>query len=193
MNNIIYETIIKRRSIRKFKQEQIKKEVLEKIVNAGRLAPSAANLQPLEFIIVNEKDTVDRVFETTKWAGYIAPAGNPKEEERPVAYIAILVNSANKGKWTSHDIGASAENMILSALSFNIGSCWLGAIDKEKLIGILNIPAHLELDSIIAFGYPDEQPVVDDIKDSIKYWKDSNSVLHVPKKKLKDIVRWNKF
>lgn len=194
MENNIYQTIMKRRSIRKFKQDKITKEILEKIVNAGKLAPSAANLQPLEFVVIDDKETVDQVFNTTKWAGYITPKGTPEEKERPVAYIAILVNTANKGKWTSHDIGACAENMILSALSFNIGTCWLGALEREKLIDILNIPPNLELDTIVAFGYPAESPVLENnVSELVKYWKDSDGVLHVPKRKLKDILHWNKF
>lgn len=58
----IYETIISRRTIRKFKQETIDPEILKKLVNAGRLAPSAANLQPLEYLVVDDKDLKEKIF-----------------------------------------------------------------------------------------------------------------------------------
>jgi nitroreductase len=88
----VYEATIKRRTIRRFKQKPIPLETLKKLVNAGRLAPSTANLQPIEYIIIDGADLVENVFETLKWAGYISPAGNPPQGERPVAYIIVLAN-----------------------------------------------------------------------------------------------------
>jgi len=89
----VYNTILKRRSIRRFKQKPITITVLKKLVDAARYAPSAANLQPLEFIIVNKKKLVDEIFPLTFWAGYLGDKGAPEEGRRPVAYIAALVNS----------------------------------------------------------------------------------------------------
>jgi len=85
----VYRIILKRRSIRRFQQKRIPFALLKRIVNAGRLAPSAANLQPCEHIIVNHPTLLEKVFSTLKWAGYIAPAGNPPEgkNQPPTLYF----------------------------------------------------------------------------------------------------------
>ena len=189
----IYDLILKRRTIRKFKQTSIKQEVLKKIVNAGRLAPSGANLQPLEYVIVDEKEKTNKLFPLVKWAGYIAPAGNPTEESRPVTYIVVLINTdirANKGEV---DAAAAIENMTLTALEEDIGSCWMGSIDREQIRELFQVPSNYEIDSVLALGYPDEIPVTEEFIDTIKYWKDEHGVLHVPKRNIDHIIHYNKF
>lgn len=188
-----YELILKRRTIRRFKQDKVPDELLKKLVNAGRLAPSGANLQPLEFIIVNNTEWVKQVFPTLKWAGYIAPAGNPPGDKQPTAYIVVLINTEIKPKKGEIDAAAAIENMILTALEEGVGSCWLGSIDRDQLRQVFKIPGHYQVDSVLALGYPDESPMVEEVEDSIKYWKDELGILHVPKRKLKDIVHYNKF
>ncbi len=189
----VYELILKRRTIRRFKPRPIPAELLNKLMNGARLAPSGANLQPLEFIIVNSTELVNKVFPTLKWAGYIAPAGNPPEGRRPMVYLIILINSEIKPKNGEVDTAAAIENMILTALEDGVGSCWLGSIDREQLRTMFDIPQKYRIDSVLALGYPDESPVVEEAKDSIKYWKDDQGVLHVPKRKLTDIVHYNRF
>ena len=91
----VYEAIISRRSIRRFQQKPISTDLLKKFVNAARLAPSAANFQPLEYFVVTDKDLLDKVFETLGWAAYIRPKWSPSQEERPTAYIIILYTDSN--------------------------------------------------------------------------------------------------
>jgi len=189
----LYDLIISRRSIRQFKQEPVSRDILQKFINASRLAPSAANRQPLEFVVVDEEKIRKEVFTWLKWAAYIAPEGNPKPGHEPVAYIVVLVNSEIREKGFEWDVGAAIENMILAALEKGIGSCWLLSVDREKLREILNIPENYKIDSVLALGYPDENPVIEDMKDSIKYWKDQAGQLHVPKRKLEDVIHFNKF
>ncbi|MCK4326554.1 nitroreductase family protein, partial [bacterium] len=173
--------------------EPVPKEILEKLIKAARLAPSAANLQPCEYIVVDEPSLVANVFSTLRWAGYIAPRGDPPEEERPVAYIIVLLNKEKVKAGGERDAAAGIENIVLAALEEGIGSCWLGSIERERLRSILNIPQHCEIDSVVAIGYPRESPVVEEMKDSIKYWKDNKNILHVPKRRLEDILHWNKY
>lgn len=189
----LYDLIISRRSIRQFKQEPVSRDILQKFINASRLAPSAANRQPLEFVVVDEEKIRKEVFTCLKWAAYIAPEGNPKPGHEPVAYIVVLVNSEIREKGFEWDVGAAIENMILAALEKGIGSCWLLSVDREKLREILNIPENYKIDSVLALGYPDENPVIEDMKDSIKYWKDQAGQLHIPKRKLEDVIHFNKF
>ena len=84
-------------------------------------------------------------------------------------------------------------NMILTALEQEIGCCWIGSIDKEKLTDILSIPSIYEIDSILALGYPAEEPVVEEFIDSVDYWKDDEGVLHVPKRGLQELIHWDGF
>jgi len=188
----VYETILSRRSIRRFQQKPINTELLRKFVNAARLAPSAANLQPLEFFIVTEKDMCSKIFETIGWAGYIKPTWKPGENERPTAYIIILVTDITN-KYYPRDVGLASENIVLASEEEHIGSCILCKIEKDKIQEMLKIPDSLHVDSLIALGYKAEQTVVEDFKDSVKYWRDKNEVLHIPKRKLEDIIHVNEF
>lgn len=188
----VYESILSRRSIRRFQQKPIEIETLKKMVNTGRLAPSAANLQPVEFFIVNDKTLCGQIFETIGWAAYIKPKWAPSQDKRPVAYIVVLVND-EKNPWYIRDVSFAAENIMIYAESLGIGSCVLASIDKKRIRSVLNIPDNIVIDSLIALGYKAEKSVVEDYAESVKYWRDKDNVLHVPKKKLNDIIHINKF
>jgi len=186
----IYEMILKRRTIRRFQKKKVPYEVLEKCVNAARLAPSAANLQPCEYLIVDEEDLLDEVFGTLQWAGYISD-GSPPPSQGPTAYIIVLINQEVKTKAFEHDVGMAVENIILTALEEGVGSCCFGAVDREKLRKGFDIPKKYVIDLVIALGYPNESPVEEPFENSVKYWKDKRGLLHVPKRKLKDILHRN--
>ncbi|MCS7138544.1 MAG: nitroreductase family protein [Crenarchaeota archaeon] len=190
----VYEAAVKRRTIRKFLQKPIPIETLMKLLNAARLAPSAGNLQPCEYVLVTDKALLDSVFSTLKWARYIAPEGTPKEGERPVAYVVVMVNTRKAREGGEIDCAAAIENMILTAWEEGIGSCWIASIDKERLREILSIPDYCKICFVVALGYRAEEPIVEDMEgDDVKYWKDEKGVLHVPKRKLSDIVFTNRY
>ena len=192
----IYDFIISRRTIRKFQQKPVKLSVLKKIVNAGRLAPSAGNLQSLEYVIVADDAVREKIFHYIGWARYIAPEGNPKENERPVAYIIILVKKENLlVPYFKYDVGASAENITLAALEEGIGCCWIGSFNRVKIQNILKIPKEYNADLVLALGYSLESPECYEIEkgESIKYYKDASGILHVPKRKLDDLIHIDYF
>lgn len=185
----IDEAIRKRRSIRKFKQKEIGINILKELIGYARIAPSAANVQPLEYYIVTDDSLRSEVFGNLKWAGYIAPEGDPKDNERPVAYIIVLVNKNKKSFPPQRDVGAAVENILLAAINKNIGSCWLGAINRKNLTSILELPSKYKIDSVIALGYPKEEAVTEKSKNGdIKYWKDEQGTLHVPKRSLDEVI-----
>ena len=188
----VYDAMISRRSIRRFQQKSIKIELLRKFINAARLAPSAANLQPLEYVVVTKRELCSKIFETIGWAGYIKPKWTPTLEERPMAYIIILVKDINN-KYYLRDVSLATENIVLTAEGEGIGSCILCNVDRRRIREILNVPEALQVDSVIALGYKAEKAVVEELKDSVKYWRDENNVLHVPKRKLDDIMHMNAF
>ena len=188
----VYETILKRRTVRSFQPKPVSDSILEKMVNAGRLAPSAANLQPCEFIIVDDPNLLAAVFSNLQWAGYVTPAGNPPEGKRPAAYIVLLLNQ-EKGRDGFADAGAAIENMILTGMEEGVAACWLGSVDRGKLTKILNIPDYCRIDSVLALGYPDQENRVEDFSGSIKYWLDEKGNYHVPKRSLKDVLHRNTY
>ena len=179
----VKDAIRNRRTIRRYKQEPIDRNILEKLIEGARLAPSAANIQPLEYIIVDDVNLLGKVFETLAWAGYIKPEGDPKEGETPMAYIVVLGNTDYGKGWNLRDAGAAIMSILLEAQSHGIGSCWIGSIKREKLI-----------DSVIALGYPAEESVAEEMTDdSIKYYKDEQKILHVPKRSMDRILHINGF
>lgn len=189
----VYEAAIRRRSVRRFKETRVPGEILDRCVNAARLAPSAANLQPLEYIVVDDDQLLPQVFSCLKWAMYIRPRGDPPEGKRPTAYITVLKNIDIGVPSSVYDVGAAMENMILIALEEGIGSCAIAGIDRDKLRKILRIPDNYEIPLILALGYADESPVEEPFDESVKYWKDEDGVLHVPKKKLDRVLHRNTF
>ncbi len=189
----VYDMIVARRTVRQFRPEPVPRTLLERAVDAGRLAPSAANLQPLEFIIVDDPAVRSEIFPCLKWAAYIAPAGNPAPGHEPAAYVVVLVNTAVREKMFEYDVGAANENMILTALAEGVASCWLLSIDRDRLRGILKVPESYRIDSALAFGYPAEAPVAEEYGASCRYWKEGDGTLHVPKRKRTDILHINGF
>lgn len=183
----------RRRTIRRFQKRKIPYSILESCVDTARLAPSGANMQPCEYIVVDDEALLPLVFSTLKWAGYIAPKGNPPPGEEPTAYIVILINRQKRPQGGNHDVGIAAAYISLVAYEKGIGSCLLGSVDRDRLRKILKVPDHCEVDLVVALGYPNESPVVEEFQGSIKYWKDEQNILHVPKVKLADILRHDQY
>lgn len=190
----IFDLISMRRTIRRFSQKPIDKNTLISIVDTGRKAPSAANKQPLEFILVDDSLLLPAVFAQTRWAAYLPKdEGRPPEGQEPTAYVVVLVNKELAlERWTGHDVGAAVENMTLTALSLGIGSCWIGSLNRDALAELLRVPDNYEIDSVLALGYPDEQPVEVPFAGSVEYYK-KDGVLHVPKREFKSVFHHNMF
>ncbi len=189
----LYDIVVSRRTVRQFQQKPVDEEILKEMVNAGRLAPSAANCQPLEFVVVTDKDLCKNIFPCLKWAAYIEPEGNPQSGNEPVSYIVTLVNKNIKDNQYEWDVGAAVENMILVGWEQGVASCWLLSVNRTEVRRLLKISEPYVIDSVLALGYPAEEPVAEDMKESMKYWKDEEGRLHVPKRKLKDILHFNGF
>lgn len=188
-----YETILQRRTIRKFKQVPVSNSLLEKLINAARVSPSAANLQPLEYIVVRDKELTEEVFKHVKWAAYIAPQGIPKEGEKPMAYIVVVGSNKAGSAFIPYDLGAAVMAVLLTAWEEGLGCCWIKACDKIALRKLLNVPQTHEIDSVIALGYRAEAPEMEDSDTNIKYYLNNKGVLRVPKKRAQTLTHWEQF
>lgn len=179
-----YKLILQRRTIRKFVPSRIKKADLLSFINAARLAPSSANIQPLEYILITKN--IERFVECTNWAGYVKDGG-PRQEEKPTVFILVISNT-KKNIAAKYDVGLAIENMLLAALEKGVVGCIIGSLNREKIIKYLNIPNNYVVELAVALGYPKQESVETKLKKDTRYWVDEKGVLHVPKRDLKDII-----
>lgn len=189
----IYGTIMKRRTIRRFQLKPVPFSVLKKCVNAARLSPTARNAQPLEFVAVNDKAQVQRMNEAVNFGGVVKEKGRVKGEE-PKAFIVIIADKKKSDeKYIGMDVGIAAEAIVLTALEKGIASCMMGAIEREKIKGILGIPNEFEVPLAIALGYPKEKSVAEDEAKGVPYGADEKGIMHVPKRALEEVLHRNRF
>ena len=187
------DAIKKRRTIRRFLQDPIPFDDLKDLIDAARLAPSGGNLQPCEFMVIDDVNLLEGVFSTLAWAAYLGQEGKPKEGEKPVAYIVVFINEKKQSSTPFADISAAIENILIAAFDKGIGSCWIGSVQKEKLAQLLNMPRNYSIQYVVALGYPAEKAVVEEEHGSLKYWRDEKGVHHVPKRRIDDILHHNKI
>ncbi len=188
----LMELLKNRRTYRRFEQKDIPEEVINEILTAARLASSAANRQPLSYIVVKEPKAVADVFGYTKWAGALPPeVGQPKENERPRIFIAVVENLNINGDCDT-DAGLAISNMTLAAWNRGVGSCMIGACNKPALSEMFGLTQQQKLHTVVAFGYPSHKSHIVDIEspDQFKYYLDDNRDYVVPKRKLEDVVRY---
>ena len=182
--------INKNRSYRRFDQEySIKPKVLRELVEFARLSPSAANLQPLKYILSSDPKKNALIYPHLSWAGYLKDWSGPKEGEKPSAYIIVL-GDTQISKSFGCDHGIAAQSILLAAAEKSLGGCMIGTLNKEGLRKDLDIPLQYEILLIIALGKPKEKVVLERVgpKNDIKYWRDAQSVHHVPKRSLDEII-----
>lgn len=184
------ELVLANRSYRRFAQnESIDEAALRELIDLARCCPSAANLQPLRYVISCSPDRNATVFETLAWAGYLADWPGPEEGERPSAYIVILADTGIS-KTPAHDVGIAAQTILLGAAEKGLGGCMFGSINRDLLRKSLNIPDCYEIALVIALGKPVEKVVLEGVgpDGSIKYYRDPDGVHHVPKRALDDLI-----
>jgi nitroreductase len=178
------------RSYRRFYQDvPVSLETLKNLVNLARWSASAANLQPLKYLLSCEPEKNAAIFSCLAWAGYLKDWPGPAEGERPAAYIVILGDTAISKNFGC-DHGIAAQSILLGARDQGLGGCLLGSIQRDRLRELLNISATLDILLVIALGRPQETVVLEEAGpgDSIKYWRDAAGVHHVPKRRLRDII-----
>jgi len=146
----LLDLILSRRSIRRYENKDIPEEVLQQILETGRQAPSAANRQPIRFVIVNDHDILKNLCDNLI---------NRFVKYAPVAIVGCAdIKSLLTGKWAVVDTTIAMQNMVIAAWTLGIGSCWIGACNEKKVKELLKIPDKWKFVALLTFGYPAEQP-----------------------------------
>lgn len=154
-----------RHSVRAFEDRPIPKEILEDIVDCGRLAASAINIQPWEFVVLTTPELLRKVADSTDHGKFIAQAA---------ACIAVITQTT---KYYLEDGSAATENMLVAAHAHGVGTCWVAGDKKPyapEVCRILGAPEGFKLVSLIALGYAAEDP-------------------RKPKRPLTDVLHWQKY
>ncbi len=186
---MLAELVKANRSHRRFEQDRpIAHETLKQFIDLTRYVASAQNLQPLKYILSSTPEKNSLIFPCLGWAGYLKDWPGPKEGERPAAYIIILGDREITRNYYCND-GIAAQTMLLAAVEIGLRGCMIANIKREKLRSALRIPERYDIMLAIALGYPHERVVLEEMKDgNIEYWRDAQSVHHVPKRSLSEII-----
>jgi nitroreductase len=187
----ISESIKKKRTIRLYKQKKISYKILEDCVDSARLSSSARNAQPLEYIIIDDEKILKNLLPFIRFGGFITEDKKAKPGFEPTALIIILVKKGFE-QYSAYDVGIAAQNISLVAFENKIGTCMMGAIDKENIKKELKVPDSYLVDLVITLGYPAEKPLVEE-KDQEPRYERKNDIFYVYKKELKKVLHRNLF
>jgi nitroreductase len=143
----VWTAIITQRAVRDFTDQPIPPDALERILDAGRRAPSSKNTQPWEFIILVDPEQLRRMSETGRYAGHLAGAA---------AAVGFVTADAGPEALATdlYDVGHATQSMMLTALELGIGSVHAAVWDHDAARDILGLPAGRRCDFLISLGYP---------------------------------------
>jgi len=161
-----FEAFKNRISVREYDDKPVEKAKLEKMVDAGRLAPTARGEQPWEFVVVTKKEKIKELADITDHGKFMSGAS------------AAIVVFCKDTKYYLEDGCAATENVLLAAAAQGVASCWVAGDKKEYGIRIakaLNVPESFKLISILSLGYPKVRPEP-----------------HL-KRQLKEVIHWEEF
>ncbi|HNX68986.1 MAG TPA: nitroreductase family protein [Candidatus Omnitrophota bacterium] len=161
-----FDSLFQRASVREYLDKPVPKEMLEKLVDAGRRAPSARAVEPWEFVVVTERATLD------KMAGFISTGVFLKQA------TACIVVFCQETKYYLEDGAAATENILLAATDLGLGTCWIAGDKKEycdEVLKMFGAPQGQKLISLIAVGWPAKAP------------------RQHKKRKLSEVLHWEKF
>jgi nitroreductase len=143
------EALKTRRSVRAYTGEPVPRKIIEDIVDCGRLAATAINIQPWEFVVVTDPKLRRRIAETTDHGKFIADA--------PVCVVVLCSDT----QYYLEDGSAATENMLLAARAHGLGACWVAGDKKgfaSEICRLVGAPQNFKLVSLIPLGYPAESP-----------------------------------
>jgi nitroreductase len=187
---MLRDLIVKNRTCRRFHQEAaVERETLRELVDLARLSASAANLQPLKYVLSCDPQKNALIFPHLGWAGYLKDWPGPSEGERPSAYIIILADTQISQSFDC-DHGIAAQSILLGAAAKGLGGCMIGTVERKELSEALDIPSRYKILLVLALGKPAETVTLDTVgpDGGIEYWRDADGVHHVPKRFLDELI-----
>lgn len=154
-----------RRSIRRYKKQPVPRELLETIVDCGRLAATGRNEQPREFVVVTDASTRSKLAEICEFGKFLATA--------PAAIVVLCRAS----KYYLEDGSNATQNILVAAHALGLGACWVAGDKKpytEQVRRLVGAPDGCKLIATVAVGYPDEKPLP-------------------PKRSLDEVIHWETY
>jgi nitroreductase len=182
MENLAFNNIITRRSVRDFTGEVIKKEDLISLLKAGMSAPSAVNRQPWSFVVVEKKETLEALSEKLTHAKMLSKSGAAivvcglPDKSKIINSAIKAVSGISLGDYWITDCSAASENILLAAHALNLGAVWTAVFPNEELVGtvrkILAIPDDVIPLNVIPIGVPADLniPPIDKFKEKNIHW-----------------------
>ena len=156
--------VVKRRSVRKYKDTSVSDDQVVKILDAARIAPSASNKEPWHFVVVRDPEARRALM-----------VRQPAAAQAPVILVALGDPDASPN-WWQNDVGIAFEHVVLAAADLGLGTCWMGSAYRDAEIkALLDIPGRFRVVAISPLGVPDEEPAPR------------------PRKSLDEIASWGKF
>ena len=142
----VFECVSTLSSIRSYIQKEAPEDIIMEVLEAGRLAPSAHNDQPWEFVLIRDKPVLKGMERFCLSGKFISQVS-----------FGVVVLTDPSSKWHEIDGTRAVQNMVLTAWARKLGSCWIGRLDREGLMNYLGIPSHLNVLTVLPFGYFDER------------------------------------
>jgi nitroreductase len=146
----------KRKSVRGYKDDPIPEDMLMRVMEAARLAPSGKNFQPWKFIIVRDADMRKNLAEASRGQTFMAKA--------PIIIVACGFPERSyqrQGNYMSSwaiDVSIAVEHLMLQAQEEGLGTCWIGAFEEKEVKRLMGIPSKVKVLALTPLGYPDEKP-----------------------------------
>ena len=184
------EAVLKNRSYRRFDQSvKISEKQLVNFVDMARNTASAANKQPLKYILFCDPKKNEMIFQNLSWAGYLKEWNGPSEGEKPTGYMVVLGDTQIAQKW-DFDFGIIAQTILLGATMEGLGGCMFLNVNRVRLAEQLQLADHLTVAGVIALGKPIESVTLEPLENDgdVKYWRDDQQGHHVPKRTLESII-----
>jgi nitroreductase len=179
-SNETIKTIYERRAVRKYKDQPVDRAIIEQIVDAGRMAPSAMNRQLWKFYVMTDRNQINSLSPViVKLANKFLDLAHRMDSSKTSdiifhnAPVVIFITAPSKNEWAAIDIGMCSQNMMLAAKSLGLDTCPIGLVkflNKSKTDSVLGISSSEEIKLAIILGYGDEQPEVHERKkDNLKF------------------------
>ena len=177
------------RSYRKFHADKkVSESTLKELIELARLTPSSKNRQPLKYLLITEQKETDFVFQQLKWAWYLKDWTGPTVEERPAAYVIMLLDS----KLNDHaeiDAGIAAQTILLGAVEKEMGGCIIRTVNHFEVKKYFELGEKLKIILVIALGFPNQKVQLTKLKEkkNIEYFEKEGTHF-VPKRSLDEII-----